>query len=231
MRQVDLGEAVAVGRHRAQARLLGRAAGMQIDAVQVIARLLGRDRELGPVDQALDVLGGNPEGMRHVARGEIREIAFRQCLQGELGAAGADREHGALTVALQHDLRTIRQLAHNVVEHVRGHGGRTGGSGLGRQRFRHFEVEIGRAQREPRILGTHQHIAQDRDGVAPLDHPVDVAQRLQELRAFDGYLHCTTRPFPTELVLECRRAEQRRGRWHLAPERRLVSVQEREGEA
>ena len=36
-------------------------------------------------------------------------------------------------------------------------------------------------------------LRQDRDGVAPLDHAMHVAQRLQEVRAFDSDLHCSTR--------------------------------------
>ena len=50
-RQFDLRKAVPVGRHRPQRSGLGRACGMQIDAVEVIARFLGGDRKLGLVDQ------------------------------------------------------------------------------------------------------------------------------------------------------------------------------------
>ena len=54
-------------------------------------------------------------------------------------------------------------------------------------------VEIGRLQRQPGVFGADQHVAQNRDGVATLDHAMDVAQRFQQLRAFDGDLHCNTR--------------------------------------
>jgi hypothetical protein len=43
------------------------------------------------------------------------------------------------------------------------------------------------------VFGADQHVAEDRNGVAALDHAMDVAQRFQELRAFDGDLHCNTR--------------------------------------
>jgi hypothetical protein len=132
--------------------------------------------------------------MRHVAGGEIREIIFRQRLQGEARAAGADRQHRAIAVAFQHDLGAVGQFAHDVVEHMRRHGGRPGGSGFRRQRFRHLEVEVGGFQRQSRALGAKQHVAEDRDGVATLDHTMDVSQRFQQLRAFDGNLHCNTRP-------------------------------------
>ena len=48
-----LGEAVAVGRHGAQHRLAGDGDDVEVDAVQVVARLLGRDGELGAVDELL----------------------------------------------------------------------------------------------------------------------------------------------------------------------------------
>ena len=50
-------------------------------------------------------------------------------------------------------------------------------------RLDHLEVEIGRLQaRACRLLGADQHVGEDRNGVAPLDHAMHVAQRLQELR-------------------------------------------------
>ncbi|MFK4607304.1 hypothetical protein ABIF57_006756 [Bradyrhizobium diazoefficiens] len=197
--QVELGEAVAVGGDAAQGRGLGGAGGVQIDAVEIIARLLGRDRELGAVDQPLDVLGGERERMRHVAGGQIREVILRQRLEREARAAGADRQHGAVAVGLEHDLGAVRQLAHDVVEHVRRHGGGAGSRGFRGQGFRHLEVEVGRLQRQFRVLGPDQHIAEDRNRIAALDHAVDMAQRFQELRAFDRNLHCTTRPIPKKI--------------------------------
>ena len=134
--------------------------------------------------------------MRHVAGGEIREIAFRQRLQREARAAGADRQHRTVAVGFQHDLRAVGQFADDVVEHVRRHGGRAGGRGFRRQRFGHLEVEVGRLQRQLGVFGADQHVAEDRNGVAALDHAMDVAQRFQELRAFDGDLHCNTRLIP-----------------------------------
>ena len=60
-RQLDLGEAMAVGRDRAQHRLAVALGGVEIDAVQVVARLLGRDGEARLVDQALQVAGRERE--------------------------------------------------------------------------------------------------------------------------------------------------------------------------
>ena len=63
------------------------------------------------------------------------------------------------------------------------------GRDLGRDRLDHLEVEVGGLEAERRLLGPHQHVGEDRNGVAPLDHAMDVAQRLQQLGALDGDLH------------------------------------------
>ena len=131
--------------------------------------------------------------MRHLAGGKIRKIVLGQRLQRKARAAGLDRQHRAVAVAFQHDLRPVRQFAHDVVKHMRRNGRGTGGRGFSRQRLGDFEIEVGGFQRQPRVLGPDQHVAEDRNGVAPLDHAVHVAQRFQELRAFDGNLHCHTR--------------------------------------
>ena len=49
---------MTVGRDSTQTLLLGGAGEMKVDTVEVVARLLGRDRELGLVDQALEIGGG-----------------------------------------------------------------------------------------------------------------------------------------------------------------------------
>ncbi len=129
-RQVDLRQAMAVGGDAAQRRGLGAAGRVQIDAVEVIAGLFGRDRKLRAVDQALDVGSRQRERVRHVAGGEVRKVALRQRLQREARAAGADREHRTVAVGLQHDLRAVGQFAHDVIEHVRRHRGGTAGRGF-----------------------------------------------------------------------------------------------------
>ena len=134
--------------------------------------------------------------MRHVAGGKIGKVALRQGLQREAGTAGADRQHRAVAVALQHDLCAVGQFAHDVVEHMCRHGGGAAGSGFRGERLRHLEIEVGRLQRQFGVFGADQHIAEDRDGVAAFDHAVDMAQRFQELRALDGDLHSNIRPIP-----------------------------------
>ena len=75
-RQLHLRQTVAVGRDRAQGRRLGGAGGVQIDAVEVVARLLGRDRELGLVDQPFEVGGADRERSGSSRRRRGRENRF-----------------------------------------------------------------------------------------------------------------------------------------------------------
>ena len=94
-----------------------------------------------------------------------------------------------------HDLRALGQLAHDLVEHVGGHGGGAARRHLGGDAVDDFEIEVGGLQAELALLGLDQHIGQDRDGVAPFDHAVDVAQRLQQFGTLDGDFHRQIRAF------------------------------------
>ena len=55
---IDARQPVAVGRDRAQHRLAFDLERVQENAVEIIARLFGRDGELGLLDQALEVAAG-----------------------------------------------------------------------------------------------------------------------------------------------------------------------------
>ena len=90
-RQLRLGQPVTVGRHCAQGLLLAALGGVQIDAVEVVARLLGGDGKARLVDQAFEVLGGDLELVAELARGKVGKVLRRQRLQGEAGMAGAQR--------------------------------------------------------------------------------------------------------------------------------------------
>src|SRR5262245_49170477 len=188
-RQLDLGEAMTVGRHRPQRHGVAAAGCVQIDAVKVVAGLLGRDRELRLVDQSLEIAGHQAEAMRHLAGGKIGKIGFRQGLQGEARPAGADGERGAIAQRLQHDLRAVGQLAHDVVEHVRRHRGGAGGAGFRRHALDHLEIEVRGLQAQRRFVRPNQHVGEDRDGVAALDDAVHVTKRFQQGSALDGELH------------------------------------------
>ncbi len=191
LRQFDfhLREAMAVGRDRAQGLRLGGAGGVQVDAVEVVARFLGRDGELGLVDQPLQLGGLKGEFVRHLARREIGKVTLRQRLQRKARAAGADRKRGAVARRFQDDLRPLGQLAHDVEEHMGRHRGRAAGASFGRNCIGDFDVEVGGFERELRTVGVQQDIGEDRNGIAPLDHAMDVAQRFQQFGTLDRDLH------------------------------------------
>jgi hypothetical protein len=185
-------QAVAVGGNRAQLQSAVALDRMHEDAVEIVARLLGRDRELGTVDQHLQLCRGQAEGVAEGAGGQIREIRFRQALQREFRPAGGNRHRRPVGIGRQKHFGAVRQLAHDVIEQMRGH---RGGSGLfdhGRCRLGDFEIEIGRLHVERRALGLQQHIRQDRNGVAALDHAMHMVQRLEEIGTLEGDTHDLT---------------------------------------
>ena len=92
-------------------------------------------------------------------------------------------------VDLQARLRALRQLAHDVVDHMRRHGGRAALGDVGGDGFGRLEVEVGALQRQSAVRGLDQHVGQDRDRVAPLDDAMDVSQSLEQDRTLDGDLH------------------------------------------
>jgi hypothetical protein len=115
-------------------------------------------------------------------------------LQREARSAGADGEHGAVAGRLQHDLRSFRQLAHDVVDHMRRHRGRAAGRDLRRDRLVHLEIEIGCFQRELRFFRADQDVGEDRNGIAPLDHAMDMSKRFEELGPLDRDFHLRSPP-------------------------------------
>ena len=90
---------------------------------------------------------------------------------------------------IERHLGAVGQLAHDIVEDVGRHGGGAGLADLGRHRLGDLEVEVGRLQRQLAAVGAQQHVGQDRDGVAPLDDAVHVAEGVEEVRSLDGRAH------------------------------------------
>ena len=176
---LGLGQPVAVGRHRAQQVAVRHV--VEIDAVEVVAGLLGGDGEARLLDQALEVARGDGEAVGEVARGEIREIFRRQRLQREARAAGEDRHPLAVTRLLELELGAIGELPHDVVEHVGGHRGGAGLGDLGGHAFDDLDVEIGggQLQRGP-SPACKQHVGQDGNGVAALHDALHMGERLAE---------------------------------------------------
>jgi hypothetical protein len=179
-RNFELRQTVTVGRDRSQHFSLagGVRRRMQENPVQIIAGLFGRDRELGLVDHLLQVRRRHPEAVRHVAGIQIRKIALGQGLQREARAAGADRQHTAFAGRFEHDLRAVRQFAHDVEQHMRRNRGRAAGRDLGRDRLVDLKIEVGRLEDQLAAFCAQQNIGQDRNGVPALDHAMHVAERL-----------------------------------------------------
>ncbi len=187
--KLGLGEAVPVGRDRAQ-RAAARARGhVEVDAVEVVARLLGGDGKARLVDQALELARLQLELVRELARRQVREILRRQRLQGKARLAAGDGDAFLLWIAPHFHLGTVRQLAHDVVQNVRRNRQRTGRRNLRADALADLALEIRRLEHQ-RVAGRlQQHVGQDRDGRAPLDDAGDMAQRSEQFTAFDHELH------------------------------------------
>jgi hypothetical protein len=57
---------------------------VEIDAVEIEAGLLGRNREAGAVDEAAQILGVQPELVRQLAAFHARKILDRQAAEAEV---------------------------------------------------------------------------------------------------------------------------------------------------
>ncbi len=161
---------------------------MQEDAVQIIARFLGRDRKARLVDDLLERLGGQLEAGRQLALGNHGEIVARERGELELGAPCHDR-HPAFGGGEAH-LAAFWQLAGDIEQGVRGNGGGAGRLDIGGDMLVDLEIKIGRHQLDGAVRRRFdQHVGEDGNGIAPLDHRLDVAQALQQGCAFDRGLH------------------------------------------
>ena len=127
--------------------------------------------------------------MRELACGEIGKVGRRQGLQGEAGAPRAQHELPGVARRLEARLRALRELAHDVVDHMGRNGRRAVLGDVGRDLLGRLEVEIGAFERQLAVLRLDQHIGEDRDGVAPLDDAMDVPKRLEQDRTLDGDFH------------------------------------------
>ena len=99
-RQLDLRQAVSVGRDGAQRLRLAGLSGVQIDAVQIIARLFRRNGKARLLDEALQIRAVNGELVTDFAGSEIGEVFRRQVsaaksATGPMSASGVPCRHRA----------------------------------------------------------------------------------------------------------------------------------------
>lgn len=188
-RQGEAGEPVPVGRRRLEDRLI-LVRDVEEDAVEVIARFLGRDGEPGAVDQFGDGARGQFETRRQIALDDHREIVARQGRQREAAAPGLYRH--PVFGRLEADLAAIGQLAGDVEQEMRRDRDRARVlDACGVHMLDHLEIEIGRHDLEGVVaIGLDQDVGEDGDGIAPLHHRLHVTEAAKQGRAFDGGLHC-----------------------------------------
>ena len=180
---------MTVGRNCADDRDLVILCRMEVDAVEIVPGLLGRDCESCTVDQRPELARGQREIVRQLAAGHYRVVLWRQTLQGESRAARAQHHRVALAAGLDLDLRALAQLPDDVVEGVRRRGRSAFSINLDGNALDDLEIHIGGAQRQPSRFGAQQHIRQYRNCRAPFDHALHVGQRFKESRPFDDEFH------------------------------------------
>ena len=153
---------------------------VQVDAVQVIAGFLGRDCETRLLDQAPEVATADGEVIGEVARRQVREVVMRKRLQREARAAREDRDALAVARLLQLELGAVRELPHDVIEHVGGHRGGAALRDLRPNAFDDLDVEIGGGHLELPVARLEQHVGQDGNGVAAFHDALHMSESLQK---------------------------------------------------
>ena len=195
--------------------------GVEIDAVQIIACLLGGDGEAGLLDEALQLRRRHGEGVAEIVDAQARKVVGGQRLQREARLTATDGEPSLVALPRNLDIGALRELAHDVVEHVGGHRGGAIASGARRHRLDDLHVEVGRGQLQLVIARGEMHVGQDGNGVAPLDHARHMGERLGQSRLIDGELHGLIETTPAPPRGGCRHSgRSRQGPGARTPKRR-----------
>ena len=171
---------MAVGGDGAQAVLVR----MQIDAVEIIARLFGRDRHRDAFERLRQRLRVKHQfdGLAEVA--EVGEILGRQGRQGEARAAADDAQAGLVVIDGETHVRVLVEMAHDVGERAEGRADAAGSRDFGRRARGRLRVEIGRRQRQRVVLRHQLDAAKDRDRRARADRARNGVERGR--RVLDG---------------------------------------------
>ena len=165
---------------------LGR---VDVDAVQIIARLLGRDRESGLVDQPRQLGGAHAELDAQLLLADRRELVGGQARQVEHRPGSPDRHLAATFRLLDADLAALLQLADDVEQGVSGDGRGAAAGDLGGLVRDQRQIHVGGGEAQTISVGGELDVGQDRNGRPPLDDVLDMGQRPQQGRALDGKLH------------------------------------------
>ena len=180
----------------ATARRIGSLAGfdgVEVDAVEIVARLLVGDRELGALDQLAEGRRGEREFVAEGAGLEVGKTVGREAREVEPRAARGE-QHLLAALGLEPDFGAVGELADDLVERV---GGNRGGARRSDHRgdaLGHLDVEVGGAQVERAVGRLEQHVGEDRVGVAPLDDAMHMAQRFEQMVALERDFHSTRLP-------------------------------------
>jgi hypothetical protein len=147
-RHLGQGQAVTVGGHGAQLDLAALVDRVEIEAVQIVAGLFGRDRETGLVDQTDQLVGIDRDAARQAVRAHDREVAGRQHRQVEARTAGLDHQAGVIAAEAQRDVGAVGQLADDFIEGVGRRGDLAGDVDLSQALVDDLHVQIGRRERQ-----------------------------------------------------------------------------------
>src|SRR6185295_18222465 len=145
--------------------------------------------ETGFFDERLQFTCRHGKAMAELACGQIGEILGRQGLEREAGSSRHYREAAFIGTLLDFKLSAIGQLAHDVVQYMRRGRGAAVTGDLGCHGFHDFDVEIGGGEPQRTFGGLDQHVRQYGNRIATLHHALNMAQSMQEGRAFDRDAH------------------------------------------
>ena len=164
--------------------------GVQVDAVEVVARLLRADGEARAVYEAAKRVRGQLEAVRQRARGHARKVVGGQRDEARRVPPGAQRQGCIPAGLVKLDLGALAQLAYDLVERGRGRRGRAVRGGLDRgDLLDDGDLHVGGREGELAVVDADERVGEDRDGVAFLGDALDVGQRLEKRRAVGLELH------------------------------------------
>ena len=160
---------------------------IQQQAVEVITHVLLSHGEVGALDQRPQHVLRHPDVIGERLIFEGWEIRRRQSRQGEAAAPAAHR--GLVPLDAQGHGGVIGQSAQDVVQLARRQGNRAWHVHGQFQPYRQLHLQIGGSQGQLLFGRYHQHVAQDRQGLASLDRADDMLQGLEELFALGFQFH------------------------------------------